>query len=233
MAQQTVEVHYAEACDMPQCMCEGCTVRIFLRGELLTTDGLPYIDAVVESIEDAASGGKDITLTYDDATLPLDAGDPIELVFEGEGATACLPDCLEECDWVWKTQRMIESALPGGLFYLQYRIFEIDEDVANGTFYLPRISFDPGFRLTDVRLTCHEYDINTELAAELRVGATVKAQYGTGPVGNLGQQRQMTIVSADCLNDVLPALHITGLTNTSYGLSAKGLVLHIRGIKIP
>lgn len=230
MATQIVTKHYADACDMPNCMCEGCDVFLFLRGELLTTDGLPYLMGVVQTITDAASGGIDVVIAFDDTTKPVT--DP---VFEGSfdpdaDPTLCDPDCAEECDWLTKVKRMLDSALPGGLFLLQYVLFDIDVPVANGIFPLPRISNSPGFRLTDVRLTCHEYDINTELTAQLKVGATVKAQYNAG---NLAQQRQMTIVSADCLNDVLPELHITGLTNTAYGLSAKGLVLHLYGIKKP
>lgn len=227
---QLVTKHYADACDMPACMCVGCDVYLFLRGVLLTTDGLPYLMGEVVSITDAVSGGVDVVISYDDTTVPVT--DP---EFEGSfdpdaDPTLCDPDCAEECDWVTKVKRMMDSALPGGLFLLQYTIYDIDADVANGIFPVPRIPFPAGFRLTDARLTCYEYDINTELTVQLKVGATVKAQYVTG---NLAQQRQMTIVSADCLNDALPELHITGLVNTAYGLAAKGLVLHLFGIKTP
>lgn len=222
--------HYDKLCDMPACMCVGCPVYIFLRGGLNTTDGLPYLMGTVQSIVDVVTGGVDVTITYDDTTAP--ASDPaFEMTFSpDEDPSVCDPDCAGECDWLTKVKRMMESSLNGGSFLLQYAIYDIDADVANGIFPVPRIPLDPGFRLTDVRLTCYEYDINTELTAQLKVGATVKAQYNAG---NLAMQRQLTIVDADCLNDELPELHITGLLNTAYGLSAKGLVLHLQGIQVP
>lgn len=226
---QTVTKHYTEACDMPQCMCEGCDVYLFLRGELLTADGLPFLMGTVVSITDAVSGGIDVAINYSDITAPVTDPEFVGSFAPDEDPTLCDPDCAGECDWVTKVKRMLESSLPGGLFLLQYAIYDIDDDVANGIFPIPRIPFVPGFRLTDVRITCHEYDINTLATFRLKVGSTVKAQI----TQDLRKQRVLTIVSADCLNDVLPELHITGLTNTAYGHAAKGLVLHLFGIKTP
>lgn len=233
MALHNVVKHYADNCDMPQCMCVACPVFIFLKDDRLTTGGLPYIMGTVVSIEEVSSGGVDVTIQYDDATLPL-VGDPaakLEIEFPSASAegTACNPDCAGECDWVTKVQRMLESASPVSLLTRHYILFTDEQDVANGSFLLPRIPFVPGLRLSDVRITCFTYDINTSGTFQLKVGATVKAEY----VGNLAQQRQFTILGADLLNDVLPEFTISGLTNGVYGLAAAGLVVEIMGIHIP
>lgn len=230
MALKTAVVHYTADCDMPACMCVDCDVFVHLKGDLLTTDGLPYIMATVVSIIAAASGGIDVTLHYDNATLPVDGSDPIDLVFgSGEDANACDPDCAGNCDWMTKVKRMIESALPGGLINRHYQLYVDGETVENGAFLLPRIPFEPGFRLTDVRITCFVYDINTEGTFQLKVGASVKAEF----IGNLAQQRQLTILVPDLANDALPELHITGLTNGVYGLAAEGFVIELIGIVQP
>lgn len=231
MALQTAVKHYLALCDMPQCMCAPCPVYIFLKDPELTTDGLPYFMGNVTLIDALASGGVDVTISYDDATLPLDGADPIEVIFPGvaEVGTVCDPDCAGPCDWVTKVTRMLESALPGGLQHLQYRMYDVDEDVANGVFPLPRIAYQPGFRMTSVRITCHLYDINTTLTVELKVGATVHATF----TGNLAMQRGLTIIDVDLDNDELPELHITGLANGVYGLAAAGFVIDIFGIVKP
>lgn len=231
MALHNVIKHYESACDMPPCMCVDCPVFIFLKGDLLTTGGLPYLMGTVTAIEDAASGGIDVTIQYDDTTLPLDGEDKLVIIFPSASAegTACNPDCAGECDWVTKVQRMLESASPVSLLSRHYILFSDIQEVANGSFLLPRIPFLPGMRLSDVRITCFVYDINTTATFQLKVGATVKAEF----IGNLAMQRQFNILSADLLNDVLPELHITGLANGVYGLAATGLVIELMGIHIP
>lgn len=227
---QTAEKHYLALCDMPQCMCVGCTVFIFFKDPDLSTDGLPYIMGTVTAIEELTSGGVDVTIQYDDATLPVT--DPeFEVIFPGvaEEGTVCDPDCGGVCDWVTKVKRMIESALPGGLINRHYQLYTSEEDVANGVFLLPRIPFVPGYRLTDVRITCFTYDLNTSATFELKVGASVKANF----TGTLAQQRQLAILDSDLDNDELPELHITGLTNNVYGLAAAGLVIELIGIIVP
>lgn len=230
MLQQVVK-HYLALCDMPQCMCVDCSVFIFLKAPTLTTDGLPYFMGTVREIEELSSGGVDVTIEYDDATLPLVEGDPMEVTFPSvsvEGSV-CDPDCAGPCDWLTKVQRMMESALPGGLINRHYQVYDPDESAANGVFDLPRIPFVPGYRLTDVRVTCFTYDINTTCTIQLKVGSTVKAQF----TGNLAQQRQLTILSTDLANDALPQLHITSLVNGVYGLDAQGLVIELIGIIQP
>lgn len=233
MALHNVVKHYASTCDMPQCMCEGCEVFIFLKDDQLTTSGLPYIMGTVTAIVNASSGGVDVTVQYSDLLLPL-VGDPpakLEIIFPSASieGTACNPDCAGECDWITKVKRMLESATENTLLQRHYILFNDEQDVANGSFLLPRIPFLPGMRLSDVRLTCFTYDINTTGTFRLKVGSSVKAQF----IGNLAQQRQFTILSADLLNDVLPELTITGLTNGVYGQAAVGLVIELMGIHIP
>jgi hypothetical protein len=230
MALQNVVKHYADECDMPSCICVDGAVVIFLLDDELTTDGKPYFPGTVTEIEILTTGGVDITIQYDDATLPLVEGEPMAVIFPpAEDATVCDPDCAEDCDWFTKVRRMMDAEGNGGLLSRWYIAYTSEEDVANGVFQIPRIPFDPGFRLTDVRITCFTYDINTTGTFTLKVGATNIAQF----VGNLAQQRQMTILVTDLLNDELPELHITGVTNGVYGLAAAGLVLELLGIIIP
>lgn len=231
MATKNAVKHYPALCDMPQCMCVDCEVKVFLKGDQLTTDGLPYFEGIVTSIEELSTGGIDVTIQYDDATLPLVEGDPLEVEFSSTSAAGnvCDPDCAGECDWLTKVIRLIQSALPGGLINRHYQLYASGVEVENGVFPVPRIPFVPGYRLTDVRLTCYLYDINTTGTFRLKRGATVIAEF----IGSLAQQRQMTILVDDLLNDELPELHITGLTNGVYGVEAEGLVLELIGIQMP
>lgn len=223
--------HYASLCDMPQCMCVGCPVKVFLKDDQLTTDGLPYFEGIVTAILELSSGGIDVTIQYQDTTLPVVDGDPLVVEFSSTSAAGnvCDPDCAGDCDWITKVIRLVQSALPGGLINRHYQLFASGDCVANGSFDIPRIPFVPGYRLTDVRLACFTYDINTTATFQLKKGATVIAEF----IGSLAQQRQMTILVPDLLNDELPELHITGLANAVYGLCAEGLVLELIGIKTP
>lgn len=230
MAIKTAVKHYADQCDMPSCICVDGPVVVFLRGDLLTTDGKPYFPGTVTLIDILTTGGVDVTIQYDDSTLPIVEGEPMEVIFPvSDDATVCDPDCAAECDWFTKVRRMLDAEGTGGLLNRWYILYESNEDVANGTFEIPRIPFEPGFRITDLRITCFVYDLNTTGTFTLKVGATNIAQF----VGNLAQQRQMTILVTDLLNDELPELHITGLTNGVYGLAAAGLVLEFIGIIVP
>lgn len=230
MSLQTVVKHYADECDMPACICVNGPVVIFLMGELLTTDGHPYFPGTVTVIDILTTGGVDVTIQYDDSTLPIVDAAPLEVIFPPAAeATVCDPDCNDDCDWFNKVRRMLDAEGTGGLLSRWYILYESTADVANGVFEIPRIPFEPGFRITDLRITCFNYDINTTGTFTLKVGATNIAQY----VGNLAQQRQLTILVQDLLNDELPELHITGLTNGVYGLAAAGLVLEFKGIIIP
>ena len=230
MAIKTAVKHYANQCDMPSCICVDGPVVMFLKNDRLTTDGKPYFPGTVTTITLLTTGGVDVTVQYNDATLPLVLGVPIEVIFPlAEDATVCDPDCADECDWFAKIRRMLDAEGTGGLLNRWYIAFTSAQDVANGVFEIPRIPFEPGFRLTDVRLTCFNYDINTTGTFEVKVGATVIAEF----VGNLAQQRQMTILVPDLLNDEMPELHCSGVANGVYGLAAAGLVVEFIGIIIP
>lgn len=230
MAIKTAVKHYEAQCDMPSCICVDGPVVMFLKDDRLTTDGKPYLPGTVTVINILTTGGVDVTVQYDDTTLPLVDGDPILIVFPvSEDATACDPDCSDECDWFTKVRRMLDAEGTGGLLNRWYIAYLSNQDVANGSFDIPRIPFEPGFRLTDLRLTCSTYDINTTGTFRIKVGATTVAEF----IGNLAQQRQMTILVPDLLNDEMPELHITGVANGVYGLAAAGLVVEFIGIIIP
>lgn len=231
MALRNVVKHYVSACDMPSCICLDGEVAIPLLPDELTTDGFPYFFGTVTIITENATGGFDVTIQYDDTTLPLVEGVPLVPVFPaaGEEGNVCDPVCAGPCDWFTLVRRMIDAGGSDGLISRGYQLYEADEDVADGVFLIPRIPFEPGYRMTDLRLTCFTYDINTTGTFTLKVGGVNVAQF----IGNLAEQRQMTILVPDLLNDELPELHITGLTNGVYGVAAAGLVIEFIGILIP
>lgn len=225
---QQVTKHYEALCDMPRCICPAMPVAMFLKNGLLTTDAKPYIEGVVISVTEDGSGGIDVVISYDDTTMPTEEETLVVVSFGDEG-TACDPDCLDECSWLSKVLSL-QATGSSRIINRFYQLFGPDEDVTTGVFDIARIPFPTGFRLTDVRLTCYTYDINTTLDVTLQVGADLKA-HATGQA--LGAQVALTIDAALLPYDGKPVLTIPGLTNGVYGMAAKGLVLELIGIIEP
>lgn len=224
-----VTKHYADPCDKPRCLCDTTDVYLFLRDGRETTEATPkpYLNGTITECVDLGVGGIDVRISVDDTIMPLDDEDaPIVPLFDdgSDDGTLCDPLCAEECDWMSLVLRMIEWA-GRAIVNRHYQLYNPDEPVENGVFLVPRIPFDPSYHLVDVRITCYVYDVNTTGTFQVKVGSTVIAQF----TGNLANQRQLSILVPDLLNDELPELHITGLTNGVYGLSAKGLVLEFIG----
>jgi hypothetical protein len=221
----SVTKHYEDLCDMPQCICALAIVAMFLKNDLLTTDGKPYITGEVQSVTETGSGGVDVVIEYDDATMPLDGpyGDPIEVSFGDEG-TACNPDCLMECEWLAKAILLVGAST--SLINRSYKILEPGAPVVDGAFDIPRIPFASGLLVAGCSLSCFEYDIDTEADFVVSVGAQVVA-IGSG---NLASQLQLALVSPLIAFDAKPVLTITNLVNNGYSAVAEGLVLEFTGI---
>jgi hypothetical protein len=220
---------YLDACDVPTCMCADAEVVFFLKDDLLTLSGKAYVDGTVVSVTELSTGAVQVVIQYDDADLPDVDGEKLEVIFPGVVAegTVCDPDCAGECSWVKKAKALGSESEP--VFYLERQIYGASNWVADGQFSTPRIALTPGLRLTAVRLTCHQYDAGTSLTLNLKVGATIHAQY----VGNLSAQKGATILVADLPNDVLPEVEITGVTYANYATAAKGLIVTMIGTTMP
>lgn len=217
---------YLSTCEVPTCMCAGEDVFIFLKDDLLTLDGKPYIDGEVISVTELSTGAVNVVIQYDDTNLPEVEGEKLEIVFPGvvtEG-TVCNPDCAGECSWIWKAKLLGEDGQT--LFHLERQIYGGSNWVADGNFKTPRIALTPGLKLTAVKITCMEYDAGTTLTLNVMVGSTIHAQY----VGNLSAQKTATILVADLPNDVLPEVVITGTAYSNYATAAKGLIVTFIGI---
>jgi hypothetical protein len=227
MALQIITKHYANPCDKPDCICEDAEVALFFRGETLTTDGKAFFVGTISTVTALTTGGVDVVIAYDDATLPAEftviLDDGLDL------GTVCDPDCYSEGSWVWKTSKMIGAGQNPAIISRPHVIYLNTQHVANNVFDLPRIPFSQGMRLTSVKITCNRYDANTTLVAKLKLGSTVIAQF----TGSLAQMRAMTISVTDLVADVKPTLHIESVASTIYDDSSLGLVLELIGILIP
>ena len=231
MALQQSTITYAELCDMPACICEDAEVVFFLKGGLLTTDGLPYVAGTVVSVTQLSTGAVEVVIQYDDSTLPEVEGEPLEVIFPGAAVegTVCAPDCAGECDWMGKVLAVQEAADPNTLFHLERQIYAPANYVADGTFVTPRMALSPGLRLSAVKLTCDTYDAGTTLTLNVKVGSTIIAQY----VGNLSAQKSATILVTDILNDQKPVVEFTGTAYVNYATAAKGLFVTLLGVLAP
>lgn len=110
MSLETAVKHYEGTCDVPACICLDASVYIFLRRGLLTTDNHPYIMGTVTAISEPLSGGVDVTIQYDNTTLPTDPDTGVKLVVvfdtPAQVGTVCDPDCADECAWLSKVQAL-------------------------------------------------------------------------------------------------------------------------------
>lgn len=219
---------YDEVCNMPECMCANCPIFIFLRNGALTSDGKPYIIGTITLINQLSTGGIEITFTYDDATLPVVGEDPIEITFGVDG-TACDPDCGSDCSWLVKMLAVLDTAAISGLQNRHYILFPEGEPVEDGTFQLPRIPFSPGgLRLTTVRITCFDYNANTQGTFNLKVGATIIASF----TGTLAEQRVLALVPGleTIAYDAKPVLECIDVEQVVYEAFALGLVVELIGV---
>ncbi len=226
MASRTVVKHFIEACDLPSCLTNGSTATVFFKDGRLTTDVKPFIDGTITAITQTSSGGYDVSFTYNDATMPF-----VIMFPTGSAAgNSCDPDCLTECSWVWKMRKSIpQSLIPLNLLVRAYQLYSFDAWVANGTFDLPRIPFDEGFRMTEVKLTCFTYDPSTTATIELKVDGVTIASFS----GSLLHCRGMNIAIRDIAHDKMPMVVITNVTSAVYDDAALGLVIEIVGTLIP
>ncbi len=228
MATKNVIKHYTTDCDLPRCMCVDQPVRVFFKDGVITTDAKPYIDGTVTALTQRSDSGWDLTFTYSDTTAPTG----FTMVFPTASApgNVCDPDCFGECDWLWKVQQMIDAAPLGvPLMDRAYQIYLPDQWVENGVFDLPRIPFDEGFRVSEIKLTCGRYDPNTTTTIVLTIDGTTYASFS----GSLNHARGMNIAHTDMLHDKQPVLTITGTTSAVYADAALGLVIEIVGMLIP
>jgi hypothetical protein len=231
MALQQSTITYSEVCLMPACICEDADVVFFLQGGLLTTAGLPYLAGTVVLVTQLSTGAVEVVIQYDDATLPEVDGETLQVIFPGAAVTGtvCAPDCAGDCDWMGKVLAVQEAADPQTQYLLERQIYAPANWVANGTFVTPRMTLSPGMRLSAVKITCDTYDSGTTLTINLKVGATVVAQY----VGNLSAQKSATILVNDILNDQKPTVEITGTAYVNYATAAKGLIVTLLGVTTP
>lgn len=229
----TATKHYEALCDMPSCICVDCEVYLFINRtlDLLTTDGKPYIIGTVISITEVPSGGLDVVISYDDSTLPENpaTGETLVVTFPtgAQDGTVCDPACKTGCDWVTLMLSIVGNAV--GVINKEYLIYAFNQHVVDGASYLPRICFPNGFLLTDVRISCTTYDINTTADFTLKIGSTTIASYS----GNLSAQKQFTLLQPLMGYDELPDFRIDNLTNGVYGDFAEGLVLELIGVIAP
>lgn len=226
MATRTSTYHVEDLCDLPSCIQEDAQVLIFLMDGDLTTDGKAYFNATVVEVDQLSTGGVDVTVSYEDSTLPNDLQGEDGLTI---GEDVCTPDCAGDCDWAGKMINTIESSATSNLITRSMVIYEDAEWVEDGTFDLKRIPLDPGYRITSAKLTCNRYDNDTDVTVRLKVGGTIHAEY----IGDLGSIATMSIIDSDLDLDVLPRLEISGTTNAVYLDGAKGLVLELMGLIVP
>lgn len=208
-------------------MCQGCSIYLFLRNELLTSDAKPYIIGTVTLIEQLSTGAIEVTFTYDDATLPLDEGEPIEIVFGVDG-TVCDPDCGEACSWLAKVLAIVNSATISGLQNRHEILYAENQVVESGVFSIPRIPFTGGFQLTSMRLSCFTYNENTQGTFRVKVDGITIAEF----MGTLEEQRVMNLTPGleTIAYDKLPIVELIDVEQVVYGEFALGLVIEFLGV---
>lgn len=212
-------------------MCQGCPIFLFLRDDLLTSEGKPYIIGTITLIEQLSTGAVEVTFTYDDSTLPTEGeGEdeaPIEITF-GEDGTVCDPDCGVECSWMAKVLSLINSATVSGLQNRHYILYAENQNVENGVFSIPRIPFPTGLQLTSVKLSCFTYNENTQGNFQIKVDGVGIAAFS----GTLAEQRAMTVAPGlEIIDyDKMPILECTDVEQVVYGEFALGLVLELIGV---
>lgn len=224
MATQALTYTFASLCDKPACMCEGSTVWMFLRGTTLMTDGKPAVEGQVASIVQNEDGSVAVEITYNDSTLP--EGFTVIAPTTDDDGTVCPPDCISECSWLWKAKKLVSSGSETSILNRTYQLAESDEHIADGTWDLPRIPFDRGLRLSDVKLTCSRYDEHTSATITVKLNEAIVASYS----GILGAAQSLHIFIQDLdLDDQLQVI-ISNTAADVYEDGALGPVIELVGV---
>lgn len=238
MAYRTVVKHYVAACDLPSCLCLNSPARVFLKADRTTIDGKPFLDGTVSALSQRSDGGYDLSFTYSEVTAP--PGFVALFPTASAGGNVCDPDCMDECSWMWKLQKMIDGIDQAALIKESYQIVPQDTHLSNSITYIPREIFATGFHLTQIALTCHTYDHGTSASFVLRyrVQSDTTTPDGSLPIcagynGNLGTQKAMTIVQAVIPFNAELVLMISGTNTAVYDDSTLGLTLQTVGFIVP
>jgi len=238
MAFRTVVKHYTNECDLDDCLTVSSAARVFLKGGRTTTDGNPFIDGTVSALNQRSDGGYDLSFTYSEVTAPV--GYIMVFPTASAAGNACDPDCMSECSWMWKVQKLIDGIDQNALIKESYQIVPQNTHLSNSTTYIPREIFATGFNLTAVKLTCHKYDSGTTAVFTLRYRTTANALVADSslPVcasytGNLSAQKGLTITVPVIPYDAELVLVISGTATTVYADSTLGLTLQTAGFIVP
>lgn len=237
MAYVTSVKHYTNACDKPDCLTLNSPARVFFRAGATTTDGQPFIDGTITNIAQRSDGGYDVSFRYVTATIR--PGFIVTFPTAISSGNVCDPDCMSECSWLWKVQKVADGVNQAALINRSYLLINSATHLANATYYIPRMPFALGLNLTSVKLTCHKYDHGTSATFTLRYRTTADAATPDASLpicgvysGNLDSQKPITISVPVIPYDAELVLTITGTTQSVYVNSTLGLTLELLGFMV-